>query len=422
MSVPKRKNNINVYNKVTELGKDVTDNRQRLLDRITKSDTYLPDSIFHDDLDMGMLDFVKEHFVVTSDGEQIPIIQKILTLQRWSEFTNNWQFSDEDGNVKLPFIAVVRKPEVQPGTNPVSQRTIPDRMTFYYSSIPTWDGVLKGADIYKIPQPVAVDISFEVTIICTKFRDLNKFNKKVLQKVSSRQTYTSVKGHYIPIILEGITDTTPMEALDNRRFYVQTYKFLMMGYIVDGDEFEIKPAINRAVLTTEFITENKGTKTFVNKNVEIRMVTFVANGTQKVFSVGEPITELFYVDINGLIQDINLQYYHIGGTSKIIFVDPPMIGSTVTIAYYKSISGRDIIIDVYGNVVQVAIENFTYTGSNVFTTSYNINSLILVTINGLNQEKFVDYEITDLNQITINNYPFLPYPQNETVVGITYLF
>ena len=87
MSTPKRKNNINVYNKVTELGKDVTDNRQSLLDRITKSDSYLPDSLYHDDLDMGMLDFVKENFIVVTDGDQIPIIPKILTLQRWGEFT-----------------------------------------------------------------------------------------------------------------------------------------------------------------------------------------------------------------------------------------------------------------------------------------------------------------------------------------------
>ena len=32
-----------------------------------------------------------------------------------------------------------------------------------------------GADIYTIPQPIPVDINFTVTIVCTKFRDLNKF-------------------------------------------------------------------------------------------------------------------------------------------------------------------------------------------------------------------------------------------------------
>ena len=178
MAIPKRKNNIEVYG----ANKDVYSapvRRQELLDRITKSDTYLPDSILHDDLDLGMLDFIKENFKIVSDGEQIPIIPKILTIQRWAELENSWEFVDEDRNIKLPFIAIIRQPDVQPGTNPVTQRTIPDRDTFFYASVPTWNGTQLGADIYRIPQPVAVDITFEVTIVCTKFRELNKFNQKV---------------------------------------------------------------------------------------------------------------------------------------------------------------------------------------------------------------------------------------------------
>ena len=61
MGVPKRKNNINVYGgKDTYYGQDVVENRQSLLDKITKSDSFLPDSILHDDLDKGMLEYVKE--------------------------------------------------------------------------------------------------------------------------------------------------------------------------------------------------------------------------------------------------------------------------------------------------------------------------------------------------------------------------
>ncbi len=51
MGVPKRKNNIDVYGgKETYQGKQVIERRQELLDRITKSDSYLPDSILHEDL------------------------------------------------------------------------------------------------------------------------------------------------------------------------------------------------------------------------------------------------------------------------------------------------------------------------------------------------------------------------------------
>jgi hypothetical protein len=74
MGLPKRKNNIDVYGgKEYYQGKQVMDRRQGLLDRITKSDSYLPDSILHDDLDAGMLNFVKENFVIISDGENLAI-------------------------------------------------------------------------------------------------------------------------------------------------------------------------------------------------------------------------------------------------------------------------------------------------------------------------------------------------------------
>ena len=71
-----RKNDIEIYDQ-----KEILARRQELLDRITNADTYLPDAVLHDDLDLGMLEFVKENFKINSDGTQIPIIPKILTVQ-----------------------------------------------------------------------------------------------------------------------------------------------------------------------------------------------------------------------------------------------------------------------------------------------------------------------------------------------------
>jgi len=416
MSMPKRKNNIDVYNDgATTLGQDVQNNRQRLLDNITKNDSYLPDSILHDDLDKGMLEYVSKNFVVVSDGEKIPVIEKILTIQRWSEFSNNWSFSDNDGNVKLPFIAVIRKPDVQPGTNPSIQRTIPDRRTFHYQTVPTWDGNKKGADIYKIPQPVAVDITYEVILVCNKFQDTNFFNKIVMQKFSSRQSYTLIKGHYIPIILQSNDDSTPMETLDGRRFYIQNYKFIMMGLLVDKEEFEVKPAMSRFLLMTEFIKDNNYKKKTENKDISVKSVSFVANGTDTTFSVGESITSLLNVGINGLLQEKDVQYFHIGGTSKITFDSPPQEGSIITINYYKSKSGS-FYVDNYGKVVNLKYENFIYDGSSLsFTTISPITYVITVDINGLVEELNNGYTITDDYQFTFNYSPSI-----GSRIGIVY--
>ena len=415
MGIPKRKNNIDVYNSNKDMYSAPV-RRQELLDRITKSDSYLPDSILHDDLDLGMLDFIKENFKIVSDGEQIPIIPKILTIQRWAELENSWEFVDEDRNIKLPFIAIVRQPDVQPGTNPVTQRTIPDRDTFFYTSVPTWNGTQVGADIYRIPQPVAVDITFEVTIVCTKFRELNKFNQKVLQKFSSRQAYTTVKGHYIPIILDSVNDTTPLDTIDGRRYYIQNYKFTMLGFLIDSDDFEIKPAISRFFLLNEFAREGAPRKKYLNNTVDVTIVTFPADGLQTSFSVGESVGILFNVSVNGLMQERDTDYYHIAYTSKVSFDTPPLDGSTVTISYYK---GRNnILLDNYGKILQVATEYFEYDGSTlIFQVNNAINSVVSVDINGLQEEEGSGYDIDGLRGIKLLGTPFI-----GSRIGVTYLY
>lgn len=417
MGLPKRKNNIDVYGgKEYYQGKQVMDRRQGLLDRITKSDSYLPDSILHDDLDAGMLNFVKENFVIISDGEKIPVIPRIMTIQRWGEFTNNWEFSDNDGNVKLPFIAVIRKPDVQPGTNPSIQRTIPDRRTFHYATVPTWNGTQMGADVYKVPQPVAVDISFEVTIICTKFRDLNRFNKIVLQKFSSRQSYTTVKGHYIPIVLDGIDDNTPMDTLDGRRFYIQNYKFTMLGFLIDSEEFEVKPAISRMFLVNEFVVPKTFEKKYLNESIDITIVTFTADGEQSTFGVGETIGILFNVLVNGLIQEKDVNYFHVVGSSKITFITPPSQGSKITITYYRG--KNNIFINTYGKTLQATTEYFDYMGGEpIFNVTNVIDTVVTLDINGLVEEENVGFEVTGPTEITILGLPIV-----GSNIGITYLY
>jgi hypothetical protein len=419
MGIPKRKNMINVYGKKdTYQGEHVGKRRQELLDMITKSDSFLPDSILHDDLDKGMLDYVKKTFMVVSDGVQIPIIEKILTIQRWGEFTANWEFSDGDGNVKLPFIAIIRKPDVQFGTNPSIQRTIPERHQFHYATVPTWDGTAMGADIYKIPQPIPCDITYDITIVCNKFRDLNKFNKIVLQHFTSRQAYTKVKGHYIPIVLNSIEDNTPMETMDGRRFYMQTYKFIMLGFLIDSDEFEVKPAISRSFLVNESLGGATFKKRYIAKTIDVVISTIVAGENQTIFTVGESINVLFNVAINGIVQEKNVHYRHLGGTSNIIFdlAGTPSMGDVVTVNYYKG--KNDKMYDQFGNELQVGRETFTYNGNDLsFTLSQKINTVISIATNGLIEFEEENYQLTDKNEVTLTGAPV-----NGSRIDFVYLY
>lgn len=252
MALPKK---IKKHLKLTS-DKILLDRREELLEFIQEDGTYLPKSVLHADLDRGMLDFVRDDLEMVADGKKVNPVDIIITTQNWSQFTETWRFQDLDKNIKPPFIATVRQPDVKYGSNPSLQYTIPNRKQFYYAKVPTWDGQRKGMDIYKIPQPVPVDITYNVKIFCTKMRHLNEFNKLVLQKFSSRQSYTFVKGHYVPIILNNVSDESVLD-IEKRKYYIQNYEFTMMGFLIDEKEFEVSPAITRALTLYEVETGKK---------------------------------------------------------------------------------------------------------------------------------------------------------------------
>lgn len=224
--------------------------RQQLLEYINKDGTYLPKSVLHADLDRGMLDFVKDELKTVVSGKIIPFIDVIITNQNWTQFAETWSFVDKDLNVQPPFITVVRQPEVKYGTNPSLTYTIPVRKQFYYASVPTWNGNQQGMDFYTIPQPIPVDITYQIKIICNRMRELNQFNKNVLRKFSSRQSYTFIKGQYVPIVMTNLLDES-VQDLDKRKYYVQSYEFLLQGYLIDEEEFQVKPAIQRVATLIE---------------------------------------------------------------------------------------------------------------------------------------------------------------------------
>ena len=260
MGLPKKiKKDISLIPKKTLLPR-----RHEIADMISEDGTYLPKSLLHADLDRGFLDFVKDGLKTVVEGKTVPMVDVLITTQNWAQFVETWDFENIDKNVEPPFITVIRTPEVKYGNNPAVMYNIPNRRLYYYAKVPTWDGQRHGMDIYKIPQPVPVDIKYTVAIVCNRMRELNKFNQIVLEKFSSRQSYQTIKGHYIPIVIDEITDESIMD-LEKRKVYIQKYTFTMMGFLIDEDQFEVQPAVTRIFQIYE--TESKIKKRKPKKEV-----------------------------------------------------------------------------------------------------------------------------------------------------------
>jgi hypothetical protein len=77
-----------------------------------------------------------------------------------------------------------------------------------------------------------------------------------MQTFASRQAYTFIKGQYVPIILDNVSDESQL-TMEARKYYVQNYDFTMLGYLIDEDEFEVKPAIQRITQLIELDTTTK---------------------------------------------------------------------------------------------------------------------------------------------------------------------
>lgn len=253
--------------------------RQELVDFLSEKNTFLPQGVHYKDMDTTFIEFVKQDLKIEIDGKEVPVI--FLTIQRYSEFTKTWKFTDEYKNISLPFITIVRKPDVQVGTNYAGLYNIPGKPLYTYYKVPTNDGARTGVDLYKVPQPTSVDITYEVRLFTNKMNDLNLFNEKVQRLFNARQYYIWPKAHPMPLTLESIGDESNIDDFENRRFFVQPFEMKLAGYILDENDFEVQPSINRAMVMSE-ISEDPAKARVREKNVNTRGPIVQTQGSVRI--------------------------------------------------------------------------------------------------------------------------------------------
>ena len=244
--------------------------RQELLDDIDYKGTLLPRGVEYEDMDTTFVEFANKDLELILNGDRVPVI--FLTIQRWSEFSRTWQHSDKYKDIKLPFITIVRKPDVQVGTNQAGNWNIPGNRGYTYLKVPTFEGGRKGIDVYKIPQPTAVDISYEIRLFCNRMKDLNKLHDIVQKTFNSRQHYLYVNKHPMPLILDTVSDESKIDDFENRRFYVQVFNLKLLGYILSEDDFEVIPTVNRFKMGETLLPEGDEVTTTSEVDVTYNIV------------------------------------------------------------------------------------------------------------------------------------------------------
>ena len=89
--------------------------RYEMLSDILKGGTFLPKTVVYKDIDEAFKKFVEEklHFV-SDEGKELPTMV-LYSNQRFSEYTQSWQYTDENKNLILNFKTVSRENNPQYG-------------------------------------------------------------------------------------------------------------------------------------------------------------------------------------------------------------------------------------------------------------------------------------------------------------------
>lgn len=231
-----------------KFGMDRIEELMKMTDEKTK---YFPRTILFEDLDIGIFEYIKQDKLsIVLDGNKVPTFY--LDNMRYGELRKTWKFADKDKNVATPYILIRRLGEKEPGTRLGTKYRIPQPKKFSYVDVPILD---EGEIVFlrfKMPQPVNVDLNYEVALF-TKYRvDVNKFDEQILKNFASRQDYVWVKGTPLPVLFEGLEESNPIENIDGDKFYVSKYKLKLLGLIRNEDEYEIVKTMRKSKFTYNF--------------------------------------------------------------------------------------------------------------------------------------------------------------------------
>lgn len=221
--------------------------REEILDGISDNGTYLPKAVHYDDIDRSFIDFVDKDVDLTFGDTKVPVF--FMSIQKWTDFTKSWGSKDEQKDLKMPFLTVVRNPDVQQGTSQNKFMNIPGRRNYTYYKVPTFTNGRVGMDLYKVPQPTSVDMTFHIRFFSNRMQELNSLHNIIQRRFNALQYYININGHPMPLSLESVQDESKVDEMDSRKYYVQTFEVLCKAYILNEKDFDIVPTIDRSMLS-----------------------------------------------------------------------------------------------------------------------------------------------------------------------------
>lgn len=210
----------------------------------------LPKPLEYEDIDNSFFDFVKDDIDIVIDGKIVPTFT-LYSSQRFSEYSQTWNYTDEDDNLLMNFKTVNRDTNPSFGENQGGLWNIPgERKYRLLQRTVLDDNGTESYEVYSMKQPYTVDLSYRINFVTNIFENLNKFNQRINDLFKARQCYIRPNGHYIPMVIDEINDES-VYSIEDRKFYVQSITIKVMAYIIHENDFQVERIPKRIIIATE---------------------------------------------------------------------------------------------------------------------------------------------------------------------------
>jgi hypothetical protein len=211
------------------------------LDNQFENHNYLPQELNIADISMGLKKFIEcQNLTLLMENglmRKVPIIY--ISQELWAERKMNWKEMRAENGEELarPFVALTRT-AIKYGTAP-NKYTIPNKKKFTFVKVPSFDGTLKGYDLYKVSQPVHVDIEYEIRFVSHYMQHVDEFYKMMIYKAySNKQGYYKVNGYDIPSKIGDLVDESSLDDINSEKIYQISAPITVHSKIIDSSDFE----------------------------------------------------------------------------------------------------------------------------------------------------------------------------------------
>lgn len=226
-----------------------TERRRNMSKLILEKGTPLPKPIEYSDIDQAMYDWVDKKINLEYNGKRVPTY-KLYSTQRINEYIETWKEIDDTGNPSVNFKTITRDNNPQKGEIYGGYFNIPGHKDFAMFYVPVLqENGTEAFDKYTIKQPFGVNFTYNVQIVTNKMELVNKMNETMLYEFNAITCYLFPNEHPMSMTLEDISDESEY-TIDDRKYYSQTYKIKVKGYIIRREDFSIERIPSRFVMSS----------------------------------------------------------------------------------------------------------------------------------------------------------------------------